>query len=141
MPLREEIQKVEAGEKVRPPREWFNAMLRQVRRQYPKFSIERLNRITAGVWHKYPKATKLTLLRRYQKERKGNPNGNPNHHGMKVNGKLYSSLRRSWIGYKIAIKDHDKERANEYARIINLIRDARGEIPLEFTELQKMRRI
>ena len=127
MPIPEEIRKVEAGKKVRVPRELWSKLLKGVKKQYPDYGEERINAIAAGIWHKYPKATKLRLLRRYQKERKGNPNGNP-----EKNGKLYGTLKRAWIGFKIAKAQNDLSKQVLYAGVINKIRAELGQKPIEF---------
>lgn len=140
MPLREEIAKVKRGERVRPPREWFTAMRRRVKKQYPrladlrpearKLGYERgISLITAGIWHGYSRATQLKLLRRYLRRRRdGNPNSNPD-------GKTLGSLKRAWRGFKISIVKGETTRARRYANVINRLRAKIGQKPIKFRRL------
>ena len=62
MPKAMKIRQIKAGVMVRPPKAWYKKMLKRVGREYPRFSAKRKAQITAGIWHKYPKATKLRIV-------------------------------------------------------------------------------
>jgi len=85
MPYEAEIKKIQAGKKVRPPRKWFQAMKRIVKRQYPtikhilpkfrKLGYRRaIDRIIAGIWHDYSPKAQVGILRRLIRGIDGIPN-------------------------------------------------------------------
>ena len=58
----------------RPPATWFARMFPKIAAGYPRKSGEtiehwkkEMSRITAGIWHSYPEATKQELTRRYER--------------------------------------------------------------------------
>lgn len=51
------------------------------------------------------------------------------------------SLRRAWLGYKIAVAEDETEQAKQYAAVINGIRAANGDDPIEFDALDGFRGI
>jgi len=69
MPLAEKLRKLEKGVKVRPPREWWNKTRKSVKRQYPKYLERRIDKITAGIWHNYPKNRKVSIIKTTMKQR------------------------------------------------------------------------
>jgi len=52
-----------------------------------------------------------------------------------IPGKAYSSLREAWQGYTIALQNDNRDTAKEFASVINGVRAAFGQNPLEFEEL------
>lgn len=67
MPKAEKLRRLKAGMKVRPPKKWWNKMYKKVSRQkkYSRFGRKRKSKITAGIWHKHKKATKIRIVRKY----------------------------------------------------------------------------
>ena len=72
-PYEREIEKVRRGIKVRPPRRWFYAMLKIVRKRYPKFSLRRQLRITSGIWHRMSAKAKIGIMQRLARGQNGIP--------------------------------------------------------------------
>ena len=69
MPLSEKLRKVQRGVKVRPPREWWRKTRKRVKKQYPTYLERRIDKITAGIWHKYPKSRKVKIIKNTMRER------------------------------------------------------------------------
>lgn len=72
--LLKKIKQIRAGKRVRPPMEWWRAMLRQVRRQYPKYPAKRVAKIAAGIWHKYTPRQQIGIIQRIARGEDGIPN-------------------------------------------------------------------
>ena len=69
MPLAEKLRKAQKGVKVRPPMEWWKKTRKSVKKQYPKYLERRIDKITAGIWHKYPKHRKVWIIKNTMRER------------------------------------------------------------------------
>jgi len=63
------IRILNAGESIRAPKTWWNKMIAVLKEEpkYNKFSTPRLQRIAGGIWRKEPKATKIKIIKEYQK--------------------------------------------------------------------------
>jgi len=51
----------------RPPSQWFKKVLPSLRRQYPKYSADRLDNIAAGIWHGFSPKKQESLTRKLEK--------------------------------------------------------------------------
>ena len=61
----EKIKKLEAGEKVKPPKKWWDKMRAEIAAE-PKYkdrSSEDLDTITAGIWYGYDKAAQEKIIK------------------------------------------------------------------------------
>ena len=47
----------------RPPKKWFDKMKRKAKKQYPKYSQKRINKIVAGIWYDYKASTRKRILK------------------------------------------------------------------------------
>lgn len=52
-----------------PPKKWWVKRRKAIRKQYPQRTEKDINKITAGIWHKYSDAVKRKLKKKYY----GNP--------------------------------------------------------------------
>ena len=50
----------------RPPKKWFDKMKRKAKKQYPKYSEKRINKIVAGIWYDYKSSTRKRILKKYE---------------------------------------------------------------------------
>jgi hypothetical protein len=73
------IPQIEQGKRVRPPKEWWNAMLKIVSAdpKYKRFGKKRRQKITAGIWHDYTDEAKENIIREIASGKGGIPH-NPN---------------------------------------------------------------
>lgn len=55
----------------RPPKKWFDKMKRKMQKQYPSYAEERINKITAGIWHDYSPSTQNRILKRKEARKMG----------------------------------------------------------------------
>lgn len=67
--LQEKIERIRAGEAVRPPKDWFDRMIKQLSLQYPRLPGEsetsyrrRLGQIAGGIWHRMSKESQIGIL-------------------------------------------------------------------------------
>jgi hypothetical protein len=62
--LADKIEQIKKGYTVRPPAPWWEAMREIVKATYPDATEEDVNRITAGIWHRYSPETQIDILSR-----------------------------------------------------------------------------
>jgi len=48
----------------RPPKEWWNSMVRRLRREHPGYSGKRISKVAGGIWEGYSVNTKRRLISR-----------------------------------------------------------------------------
>jgi hypothetical protein len=68
MPLAKKLIQLKKGQKVKPPKAWFNKMYSRIRKEYPKYSSKRSMKIVAGIWYRYPLPIQLRIIRSLAKE-------------------------------------------------------------------------
>lgn len=61
---RQKISRLRAGQKIKPPHDWFYRVRPAIRQQYPGRSKEDVDMITAGVWHGYPRQTQIGIIQK-----------------------------------------------------------------------------
>jgi len=63
------IKKLKANEGVRAPKSWWDRMIDTLKKEpkYKKFSKPRLQRIAGGIWRKETTASKIKIVKEYQK--------------------------------------------------------------------------
>lgn len=63
------IKALKAGKGVKAPKSWWDEIMSALGREkkYKGFSKPRLQRIAGGIWRKEPKATKIKIIREYQR--------------------------------------------------------------------------
>ena len=71
MPIKgEKARKIRAlsrGAGVRPPKVWFDMMVRRSAKEYPSYGKKRLGRIVGGIWAGMSTATKKKVVKKYQR--------------------------------------------------------------------------
>ena len=71
--LRKKIPQLQQGYGARPPKEWFDGMRKIIVKGYPGRNKYEWDRLVAGVWHKYPAETKISIIRRLARGSGGIP--------------------------------------------------------------------
>jgi hypothetical protein len=71
--LRKKIPQLQQGYGARPPKEWWNGMLKIVKQGYPNRNLQAQSRIAAGIWHSYSPQAKISIIRRLARGSGGIP--------------------------------------------------------------------
>ena len=61
------IRALSRGAGVRPPKKWFDMMIRRSSNQYPTYGKKRLGQIVGGIWARMSIATKKKIVKKYQR--------------------------------------------------------------------------
>lgn len=61
------IRALSRGMGVRPPKKWFDMMIRRSSKQYPTYGKKRLGQIVGGIWSRMSTATKKKVVKKYQR--------------------------------------------------------------------------
>jgi len=58
------VYNIISGNPRRPPKKWWTETRGRVKQQYPTYSEERIDRITAGIWYGYSEKTRKRIAAR-----------------------------------------------------------------------------
>lgn len=68
--MERKINILKRGGNVKPPLNWWNKMMIEIRYQYPDKSENDRYQILGGVWNNYNTETKIRIIREYQTDMK-----------------------------------------------------------------------
>lgn len=68
------INILRSGGNVRPPFNWWNKMLPEIRNEYPHKQFKDIQQILGGIWNKYDTQTKINIINEYQIDDKSKEN-------------------------------------------------------------------
>lgn len=60
------LKQLEAGENVRPPKNWWTKVRPVIVKQYPWKDKREVDQVLGGIWNEYNTQTKEKIVRQYQ---------------------------------------------------------------------------